>query len=321
MSFGDIVIYACLIILVLYITRINNMWGVSKGTKKVKVDVAKSKSTVKKRKRYLFFLNLFEWVEANVGVSLSKSKEADYRYKIDRLDYSISILSRTIKPKELVGGLRLLGLLVTLLGVLGWVITGKIAFLLLILGLTANYMFVTYMDMQIVDLDKKLEDYFPDLYLLLYNKLLKGTRDVLAPTLENYLISLNAMYGSDNTSVIKRFVLDLRSNIDIYGDDGMAINHLRDKYRSAMVINFTNLAVQALNGVDNSDKLLAFKIELNQRKLDFMNKRADKLVKKGGYAVYTIYVILFQFVLLSWIAKLSVSDGGIMNILGNVFGR
>ena len=98
-----------------------------------------------------------------------------------------------------------------------------------------------------------------------------------------------------------------RKNIEIYGDDSMAVNEMRKTYKSAMLVNFFNLAIQALRGVDNKDKLLAFKMELSQQKLEQMTKKANELVAKGQKAIMLIFVILAQFVVLSWVAKAGIS--------------
>jgi hypothetical protein len=74
-----------------------------------------------------------------------------------------------------------------------------------------------------------------------------------------------------------------------------------------MLVNFFNLAVQSLRGVDNKDKLLAFKMELSQKKLDLMTKKAEAMVAKGQKAVMLIFIILGQFIVLSWVAKAGLS--------------
>ena len=103
--------------------------------------------------------------------------------------------------------------------------------------------------------------------------------------------------------------MDLRNNIELYGDDSIAVSHLRQKYSSVMVVNFCNLATQALRGVDNRDKLLGFKLELQTLQNQYMEERADKMVRQGQRAIFAIYIILAQFVLISWYAKFAGSTG------------
>ena len=143
--------------------------------------------------------------------------------------------------------------------------------------------------------------------MLLYSRLVRGTQTRLAPTLDDYIKSIDAVYGEESHKAMRNFVMDLRKNIEIYGDDSMAVHKMRDTYRSAMLVNFFNLAIQSLRGVDNKDKLLAFKMELSQKKLDAMTEAANALVAKGQKAVMLIFIILAQFVVLSWVAKAGLS--------------
>jgi hypothetical protein len=316
MLYTDYILYAALIVFVLYITKLNNFWGVGKGTKKVKADVKLEKSKQKKRKRNLFLLEKYVWISNNVGFSLNEFKEKDYKYKIDRLHWEIKVLSRNIRPSELAGIMKLIQLVACLVGVTGLVATGSIFFLATGLFLFTPAIFNLYATTRISDEDDKLESEFPDLYLILYSRLVQGAHARLAPTLKDFLMSIDSIEGKDKAKlVIKNFALDLRNNIEIYGDDGMAVRKLTEKYRSVMVINFCNLTVQALNGVNNSDKLLSFKLELNSKRIEQMKNRADKLVKRGSRSVIVIYVILFQFLVISWVAKLSQAGG-----VGKIFG-
>lgn len=310
MLFTDYILMGSLILFVLYITRINNIWGVSKGTKKAKEDVRVEKNRLKKRKRTLQALDVFEWVSNNIGFTLTSFKKVDYKYKIDRLRWEIKILKRNIKPTELSGILKTMQLVGSFLLVIFFVLTNSPFSFIFIPLIAAPAIFHLYATSKIADEDSELESDFPDLFIILYSRLVQGTKVRLAPTLQDFLHSLDTLNGDDSKNkAIKNFVLDLRSNIEIYGDDSLAVMKLRDKYRSVMIINFSNLAVQSLNGVDNKDKLLAFKIELNQKRIEQLKTRADKIVARGSRAIWMVYIILFQFILLSWVAKLTQADG------------
>lgn len=316
MSVRDFILYAALIIFVLYITRINNMWGVSKGTNKAKADVRIEKNNLKKRNRTLKYLSIFTWVDRNIGGGLNEFKEKDYKYKLDRLRWTVKILNRPLKPTELSGLMKLMQLVGAFLLIVGFLLTNSIYTLIFLIPFLAPAIFHVYASSKISDEDARLERDFPDLFIILYSRLVQGSRSRLAPTLKDYLVSLDAVKGKGKEhDAIKNFVLDLRNNIEVYGDDGMAVRKMRDKYRSVMIINFCNLVVQSLNGVDNKDKLLAFKIELNGKRVEQMKIRADQLVKRGSRAIIVVYVILFQFILLSWIAKLTQAGG-----VGSIFG-
>lgn len=310
MLWTDYVIYGSLAIFVLFITRINNMWGVSKGTKKAKLDIRLSKALSKKRKRTSKLFSYFRLVDKYVGFRLKSSKQKEYDFKLSRLDLFIPILSRNVTSVELSGIFKTIQAGSILLSLVLFVLSGKsFSFVFLILLFAPAY-FDLYAVSKIRDEDDKIERDFPDLYLVLYSRLLNGTKNRLAPTLQDFLDSLDASSHLDvDTSAIRKFVLDFRNNIELYADDTLALMHLREKYHSVMVVNFCNLAVQSMRGIDNKDKLLSFKIELSSRRKEIMSVRADKLVEKGSRAVMLVFLILLQIVALSWYAKLSQAGG------------
>lgn len=299
----DMLVYGALVILVLYVTKQYNIWGIKKGTNKTKVEARKSKSDAKKRELTIRVLKTAEWVGENFGIKPSEIQRTKYKYNIMRSRKVIHIVERPISAIELIGVFKAVKFVTAFLGVLLYATTKNPIFLVFLLGVVIDVLYKWNIEGQIMQEDKEIEEEFPDLYLLIYSRLLKGAHVRLAPTLDEYLRSLDTIHGERSHKAIKYFVQDLRNNIEIYGDDSMAIHKMREVYKSAMLVNFFNLAIQALRGVDNRDKLLAFKIELSQKRLEAMTKRAQKLVEKGQRAVFAIFIILAQFVLLSWIAK------------------
>lgn len=304
LALRDFLLYTSLVLFVLYTLRINNMWGVSKGTKKAKLDVKESKDLHKKRLIWLKVLQWCEWVCVNVGSIPDETTLNDTNYRINRLRLKIDVLERNIKAKELLGLLKSIQLIGIFCSILALLLTKNVMSLGGLLLYLAPSTFNVFADTKINDEDIELEKDFPDLFLLLHVRLLKGSKTRLSPTLDDYIKSLDAMYKGKSHLVIRNFVIDLRNNIEIYGDDSIAVYKLRDMYRSSMVVNFCNLATQSLKGVDNKDKLLAFKIELTQQKQEDMKLRAKKLVDKGRKSIIVIYIILGEFVVLSWLAKL-----------------
>ena len=279
----DLIIYGALIFFVLFITKQNNLWGTKRGTSKTKVEVHKAKDTAKRRNYLLWVLKKCEYLGNNFGFEPSPAKIVKYRFNINRGRFVLPYVDRPITPVELIGLFKALKFFFCFLGIFLTVLTG------------------------FQEEDKEIELDFPDLYMLLYSRLVRGTSMRLAPTLDDYMKSIDVIYGEESHKAIRHFVMDLRKNIEILGDDSMAVHKMRDTYRSAMLVNFFNLAIQALRGVDNRDKLLAFKMELSQKKLDQMTVRANELVAKGQKAVMLIFIILAQFVVLSWIAKAGLS--------------
>ena len=297
MTITDFILYVTLIIFVLYITRINNMWGVSRATSKAKKDVRSSKSFEKRKNRHAAVLRKFVWVAQNVGHTLTTNEQQRLQYKIDRLGIRSKVLDKNYKPNEIVGIFRTISIVSAFLLVVFIVLTKNPICLAFIVFIFGYRLFNVYADLKIADEDRELDEDFPDFYLILYSRLIKGTSARIAPALNDYLVSLDAMASRDNKVVMRRFVMDLRANIDLLGSDD-------------------NLAVQALRGVDNKDKLLSFKLELNQKRLEQMRKRADKMMAKGGRVILLMYVILAQFIGLSFWAKLSLSLGGVKYIFG-----
>lgn len=311
----DIVIYGVLILFVLYVTKQNNMWGVKKGTNKTKVESRKYKQEGRYRSYLAFILSNLANIGENFMISPSSKKIEDYQYKINRIRLRIHLLSRNIKAIELIGLFKLLKYIGVVVGTLGLFLTGNIIFLVFYILVTIEFFFIMFVDAVIMSSDREIEEDFPDLYILLYSRLIKGSSVRLLPTLDDYLRSIDTVHGENSHKEIRNFVRDIKSNIDIYGDDSMAIHKMRDMYKSAMLVNFFNLAIQSLRNVNNSEKLLAFKIELNQRKLAIKEKKAEKLVEKGQIAIWAVYIILFEFVILSWASKTNL--GSFSQLFGN----
>ncbi|MNL91409.1 hypothetical protein D3C81_11440 [compost metagenome] len=315
-GFWDIVLYILLIILALYVTRINNMWGVSQRTEKAKKDVNTLKKIERARRRTLYFLDKCEWVANNIGYKPKEGDIKDLEYKLARLRIVLKTVDRGYKPIELLGLLKGIQILSVMIAIIGSLLTSSTIFLVFLAGLMIPHGFSVYCDFKIGDEDLELEKEFPDLYLLLYTRLIKGSYNRLSPTLTDFIKSLDIMYRGTSHNVIRNFVVDWRNNIEIYGSDEMAIRKIKETYRSAMIINFCNLALQSINGVKNADKLLAFKIELSQKRLEQMKETAESRIKKGRFVVNMIYIILAEFVILSWLAKLTNANG-----LGQIFGN
>ena len=303
----DLIVYAVLVIFVLFVTKQNNMWGTRKGTSKTKIEVKKDKEIAKKRNISLWILNKADYICNNFGFQPSLSKIEKYKFNINRGRLVAPYTDRNFSPTELLGIFKFIKFISCFFAIFLTVLTGSRVFLILFVGLFVNAIFEYVMEFKIMDEDKEIEKDFPDLYMLLYSRLVRGTQTRLAPTLDDYIKSIDAVYGEESHKAMRNFVMDLRKNIEIYGDDSMAVHKMRDTYRSAMLVNFFNLAIQSLRGVDNKDKLLAFKMELSQKKLDAMTEAANALVAKGQKAVMLIFIILAQFVVLSWFDKAGLS--------------
>lgn len=315
MSTRDLIIYVCLTIFVLYVTRVNHLWGNKKAVKKSRQDSYNAKSFAWNKSVYTKFLKLFE-IFSHIGFEPSIGSIEDMNFRINRMMTPLKYVERSIKPLELIGLFKLINFIGTFIAVFGYFAFYNPIFIFALLCYLLKPAFIYYADDVIRTEDKEIERDFPDLFLLLYSRLINGAHIRLAPTLNDYLTSLDALHNQQDKKSIRKLVMDLRNNIEIYGDDSMAVRQLREKYRGAMVVNFCNLAVQALSGVDNKDKLTAFKSELSQRQLEAMKLEAQKRIEKGQRVIMLVFIILAEFVVLSWMAKL----GGSFGMIGSVFG-
>lgn len=137
----------------------------------------------------------------------------------------------------------------------------------------------------------------------MYSKLKMGSRARLQNVVESYIDTVqneSDVKIRDTMAKLGRFMLN---NLSQY-EDHVAIPKLRERYKSATIINFCNVAGQALQGVDNADNLLTFKMQLIERKTIAMEKRSERIYMSGQRSIYLIWVILFFFVCVGWYSKL-----------------
>ena len=174
------------------------------------------------------------------------------------------------------------------------------------------FRFMTYgfvYNTKIQEEDTIIDNYFIELYLLLYSKLRQGSRARLQGTVENYIDSIQQASSTDVTKVMLKLAKYLLNLLSLY-EDHVAVPKLKEIYHSATIINFCNVASQSLNGIDNYDNLLTFKMQLVERKTEVMRERSKQLVRKGERSIYCIYIILFIFIIAGWYSKLPTGMGG-----------
>ena len=274
----------------------------SQGQNAVVEDIKTERSLNKKRKfekkRLNFFYNVTDTFR---GLLMSDYSYSKHQYYIERLDIRSKPLDRQLKPEELKGRYAfylLVGLFCIPLGIffpVVWIVTiASIAF------------YMTYgliYSQRIEDEDKIIDDYFLDLYLLMYSKLRLGSKARLQTVVESYIDTLETAQNIQMKNTMMRLAQYLLNNLTLY-EDHIAVPKLRERYKSATIINFCNVASQALQGIDNSDNLLTFKMALVRRKTAMMEKRASILCKQGERSIYAIYIILFIFIGVGWYSKL-----------------
>lgn len=318
MVFKDFIVYTALILYVLFLAKEYNILGLQKGNKKAKKDLLLAKKKQKQLDKLKRRLKMYTRISSLIGLDITPQEKSDLTYLLRRKGKMLEGLGRVMTPEELHGKLKLIKYVSILVAVTLYCLTFNPIMLSPLVGMFTPYLYKGYLYLKIHDDNNDLERDFPDLYNLMYPKLIQGTSVRLAPVLTDFLNTIEATKGSPgvtNKDVIEQFVIDLRNNINIYADDSLAVSKLRQKYNSVMVINFCNIATQSLKGVDNRDKLLSFKIELTNQQKERMSERAKKLVARGQIAIYVCYAILFEFIILALYAKLNQADG-LLTIFG-----
>lgn len=264
--------------------------------------IKKEKSDNKKREREKTRLEIYTQVTNMFrGILLPPAKEADYKYYLGRLKYKSDVLNRSITPEEFVGKkflLLCLGVIILPLGVFF-----SLAYVFGAVLILYFFLKPVFMQRKIRDEDEIIDLYFIDLYLLLYSKLRQGSKARLSSVVESYVDTLHTSNNAEMKRVMLGLAEFLLNNLSMYPDHE-AVPLLRERYKSATIVNFCNVASQALQGIDNADTLLTFKMALVEKKAQAMRKTAKKLRIKGERSIYLIYVLLFIFIGMSWASKI-----------------
>lgn len=264
--------------------------------------IKKEKSDNKKREREKTRLEIYTQVTNMFrGILLPPAKEADYKYYLGRLKYKSNVLNRSITPEEFVGKKFLilcLGVIILPLGIFF-----KLAYVFGAVLILYFFLKPVFMQRKIRDEDEIIDLYFIDLYLLLYSKLRQGSKARLSSVVESYVDTLHTSNNAEMKRVMLGLAEFLLNNLSMYPDHE-AVPLLRERYKSATIVNFCNVASQALQGIDNADTLLTFKMALVEKKAQAMRKTAQKLRIKGERSIYLIYVLLFIFIGMSWASKI-----------------
>jgi hypothetical protein len=232
---------------------------------------------------------------------MSEVTYQNHEYYIQRLELRSEALGRLLTPEEVRGKyafmfcISLIFIPVALFYPI--VILFPLATTILLFSYQTSY------KMRIMTEDDIIDDYFIDLYLLLYSKLRQGSRARLQGTVENYINTLESSKNTEASMVMKKFARYFLNLLAIY-EDHVAVPHLRDYYHSATIINFCNVATQSLNGIDNFDNLITFKMQLTERRTNLMRKHQEVILRKGERSILAIWAILFIFVVVGWYSKL-----------------
>lgn len=274
----------------------------SKGQSQLVDDVKADRSLNKKRRfekqKLAFYYNVTDTFR---GLLLSDFAYSKHHYYIERLDIRSKILDRQLKPEELKG--KYATRLIAGIMCIPISIFIPIAFAVTVFGVVTYVGYGFMYNQQIEAEDEIIDNYFLDLYLLMYSKLRLGSKARLQTVVESYINTLETAQNIEMKNTMLKLSQFLLNNLTLY-EDHIAVPKLRERYKSATIVNFCNVASQSLQGIDNADNLLTFKMSLVRRKTVMMEARATKLCRQGERSIYAIYVILFIFIAVGWYSKL-----------------
>lgn len=294
-----------IILTVFAVIRVLQQFGVfekTKGVNSLAKDINKRKSTANEIKLEKKLLGVFEGVCNAFGqLALSPQRRENYKFYIDRLELRSNVLDRPYTPEELRGKevcQLLIGLAFIPLGLVKPIV----------LAVTAVFTIKFFMEnslheAKIHDEDVIIEDHFIDLYLMLHPKLKRGSKARLASTVDTYIKTLDITEDVEVARVMKKFATFFLNNLFLY-EDQVAVPKLKERYRSAVIVNFCNVATQSLQGVDNGDILTSTRMELIRKKKNRFIKITEKRGEWANRVILVIYINLFVFIIISWVSKL-----------------
>lgn len=295
------------IVAVLYVFGKLGFFNMAKPSTKIKQEQQDYNAVIKKRKFTQNVLSALEGFAQKVGGGINDRDRFNWDFRIQRLMQPIEAVGRTMTPIEVVGLLRFVQFFLISVGIAGLVINGAVFFAILVLiGIVIPSVVTMICDMMITEQDKNIERDFTDFYLLVHSHLLKGTNAHIANTLTEYIQMCDATMEPEDHKDIRGFAAHLRATISVMSDEQKAINQIRDRYKSATVVNFCNLASAAMQGVDNQEGLLTFKLELIERQKTYVRNVARERAEKATKSIYAIWLILAEFVVIVMVTRLMV---------------
>lgn len=284
------------------ILRLFGVFEFSKKNSKVISIIEEDRKRTKSRKLEIKKLSFYSQItHMFYGIVMNPVIYENHQYYIQRLDLRSEILNRQLTPEEIRGKYFfpvIVGFICIPLGLFL-----PILFIVPIGAVLYWNMYQTLYRQRIHDEDLIIDDWFIDMYLLMYSQLKRGSRARLQNVVDSYISSTETQQDKKVKDVMLKLAHYLLNLLSLY-EDHVAVPKLKDIYRSATIINFCNVAGQALNGVDNADNLLTFKMSLTDRKLSMMRKRSEKMIARGERSIYLIYIILFIFIAVGWYSKL-----------------
>lgn len=301
-GFSLLVVIICTVFVAYEILLRYGVFEYSAKPAKIVADVKADRSIARKRKMEKNKLDMYtQLVNMFRGLLMSEFCYEQHKFFITRLDIRTKYQNRQKTPEELRGE-KVFPLLISLLCIpLG--LFFPIVFLIPIACAVNFFTYQTRFRLLISDEDEIIDNYFIDLYLLLYSKLREGSRARLQGTVESYVDILEHQDNSQVRNAMLNFSRYFMNLLALY-EDHVAVPMLKETYKSATIINFCNVCQQSLQGVNNEDNLLTFKMQLVERKTNLMRLNSERILIKGNRSIYAIWIILFIFIAVGMYSKL-----------------
>lgn len=303
MSIKYYVIMGVISLIAIYnILRISEILVFKKGKSKLFENYSNNKYNSKVISFEQWKLNIYAEVVSLLPFIFNEVSRKNHEYIIKRLKIRSKVLNREYTPEE-VRGKNFIFVLIAIITIpIGFVIS-KVLFILPILLLIQFFTYVMRYESKIKDDDNMLDVYFSNLFLLMYPQLRKGSKGRIKNVVLGYQNSLKNLGNSDMTRIMSEFTEFLLSNLIMYQDE-IAVSKLTERYKSATILNFSNLASQALQGVNNGDTLVSFRRGIIRKVEENMENTNKKWINRSRIAIYAVFIILIEFIVLSIIAKL-----------------
>lgn len=284
----------------------------ARGTSRTVNEIQVKRKSTKAKRLEVSYLNICsQFVNIFSGILMTPLAREKHMYWIQRLELRTKYLGRLYTPEEVRGmhflpfALSLITIPLALFKPAVLIIPGVALAYALTYGATYNGI--------IVDENKIIDVNFIDLYLMLFSKLRQGSRARLQTTLENYANSLDALDKTKEGEVMAKFARHFLNLLALY-EDHVAVPKLRELYDTPVIINFCNIAAQSLNGIDNLDSLISFKVQLLEKQTELMKHRQEVLLAKGNRSIFAIWIILAILIIVGWWSKLPT------DMIGEIFG-
>lgn len=280
--------------------------GNKTASKKAVRDIRKEQSVIKNRARVIKTVVFLTWVDENYGFKVNTYTREDLSTRIKRLNIKVKSLNRHAKVTELLGVFKALSFLGFLATSLIFFTVGGLFTLAPIPFIFTRQLFVWLSDYTLYAEDIEMEQEFGEFYFTLHSKLMSDSPNRLAPFIKDFIDAHNSMYHKRDNAIMYRFAIDFITLLELYQDDTLALKELRKKYTSVTFINFSNIAIQRLQGIDNRDKLLSYAIELQRKTNEKIEVKASKAIFKGTIAIYAIFFLVIKYVIFAIYLKAEV---------------